>query len=337
MKRYGNLYERICDPENVLQAHLNARKGKANYHEVQVIDQDPHRYIMSIVNMLRAHQYRTSPYKVFSKFDSGKIREIYVLPYYPDRIVQWAVVRVLEPIWTSTMIAQTYSSLKGRGIHRGLRDLQRALRDVEGTQYCLKTDVRKFYPSIDHAILKRIVRRNIKDPEVLALLDEIIDSVPGERGVPIGNYLSQFLANLYLSGFDHWLKEIKRVRYYYRYCDDLVLLGPDKEELHQMRCDIETYLRDELRLELKDNWQVFPVEARGIDFLGYRSFHSRTLLRERTARRMKRRMAEIEQRGIWDDHARSVVASYRGWMQWCDASGLDERYIAPAAALGEIV
>ena len=329
MKRYGNLYERICDPENVLQAHLGARKGKSHYREVQLIDQDPHRYVMSIVNMLKNHLYRTSPYKVFSKFDSGKMREIYVLPYYPDRIVQWAVVRVLEPIWERTLIAQTYSSLKGRGIHQGLRHVQRALRDVEGTQYCLKLDVRKFYPSVDHAILRRIVRRSIKDPEVLHLLDEIIGSVPGGKGVPIGNYLSQFLANLYLSGFDHWLKEDKRVRYYYRYCDDLVLLGPDKEELHRLRADIETYLRDRLQLELKSNWQVFPTRTRGLDFLGYRMFGSHTLLRERTARTMKRRMVEISDRGVWDEHARSVVASYRGWMQWCDASGLEARYVAP--------
>ena len=335
MKRYGPLYERICDPDNVMQAHLGARKGKSNYWEVREVDKAPHRYVASIVNMLENHLYRTSPYKVFRKWDSGKEREIYVLPYYPDRIVQWAVVRVLEPIWERTLIAQTYSSLKGRGIHQGLRHLQRALQDVDGTKYCLKLDVRKFYPSIDHNILKRVVRRSIKDPEVLGLLDDTIDSVPDGRGVPIGNYLSQYFGNLYLSGLDHWLKEARGVRHYFRYCDDLVLLGPDKAELHQLRRDIDAYLRDELRLELKDNWQVFPTRVRGIDFLGYRSFGDYTLLRESTAQRMKAVMRGIMERG-WDETARGQVASYRGWMQWCDASGLDARYVAPAAALGGI-
>lgn len=329
MKRYGNLYSRICEPENVMQAHLGARKGKAHYREVQLIDKDPERYVKSIVNMLRAHRYVTSPYKVFRKFDSGKEREIFVLPYYPDRIIQWAVVRVLEPIWERTFIAQTYSSLRGRGIHRGLRDVQKALEDVEGTQYCLKLDVRKFYPSVDQAILKGQLRRSIKDPEVLALLDGIIDSVPGDKGVPIGNYLSQFFANIYLGGFDHWLKERIGVRHYFRYCDDMVILGPDKVDLHQLRIEIEAYLRDELKLELKSDWQVFPTRTRGLDFLGYRMFGDRTLLRERTARRMKRSMRELEQRGVWDDRARSVVASYHGWMQWCDASGLEAKYVAP--------
>jgi len=92
---------------------------------------------------------------------------------------------------------------------------------------------------------------------------------------------------------------------------------------------MEAYLRDELRLELKDNWQVFPVDARGIDFLGYRSYRDRTMLRKSTAKRMKRRMREISERGLWDEHARSTVASYRGWLQWCDGRGLDVTYIEP--------
>lgn len=329
MKRYGYLYGQICDTDNVLEAHRHARKGKAHYREVQMIDRDPERYAKSVSTMLRNHLYRTSPYKVFRKFDSGKEREIYVLPYYPDRIVQWAAARVLGPIWERTLIAQTYSSIPGRGVHRGLRDVERAMRDVEGTEYCLKLDVRKFYPSVDHDILRGIVRRSIKDPEVLALLDEIICSVPGGRGVPIGNYLSQFFANIYLGGFDHWLKEVKGVRHYFRYCDDLVILDGDKERLHALRAEIEVYLRDELKLTLKGNWQVFPTRTRGLDFLGYRMFGDRVLLRESTARRLKRSMAELVRRGVWDEHARSVVAAYRGWMQWCDADALEARYVAP--------
>lgn len=337
MKRYGHLYERICDLDNIMQAHRSARRGKAHYREVQAVDQDPLPHVKSIRNMLLAHEYRTSPYKVFYKWDGGKEREIYVLPYYPDRIVQWAAVQVLEPIWERTLISHTYSSLKGRGIHKGLVDLHRALRDVEGTRYCLKLDVRKFYPSIDHAILKATIRHSIKDAEVLELLDSIIDSLPNGKGVPIGNYLSQYFGNLYLSSMDHWIKEEKGVRYYFRYCDDMVVLGPDKAELHQLKGEMESYLRDNLKLALKDNWQVFPVDARGIDFLGYRSFHGRTLLRERTACRMKKRMMGIIECGTLDDTVRSTVASYRGWLKWCDAAALEQKYIGPVAAMEEIL
>lgn len=328
MKRYGHLWEHIIDLDNLREAYRGARRGKAHYYEVQEIDKDPERYVKSLHNMLKHDLYRTSDYRHTTKVEGGKVRDIYVLPFWPDRIVQWAVVRVLEPIWMKTLTPFTYSSLKGRGIHAGLRDLQRALQDTENTTYCLKADVRKFYPSIDRGILKQTIRRKIKDSHVLRLLDEVIDTAPA-TGVPIGNYLSQFFGNLYLSSMDHWLKEVMRERNCFRYCDDIVVLGSSKEHLHQLRVDMEAYLRDELRLELKGNWQVFPVDARGIDFLGYRSYRDRTMLRKSTAKRMKRRMREISERGLWDEHARSTVASYRGWLQWCDGRGLDVTYIEP--------
>lgn len=114
-------------------------------------------------------------------------------------------------------------------------------------------------------MLKSILRRKLKDKRLLRLLDEIIDSADG---VPIGNYLSQYFANLYLTYFDHWIKEQKRVKHYFRYADDIVILASDKSYLHSLMGEIRAYLGD-LKLEVKGNWQVFPVAARGIDFVGY--------------------------------------------------------------------
>ena len=139
-------------------------------------------------------------------------------------------------------------------------------------------DIRKFYQSVDHEVLKLIVRRRIKDERLLLLLDGIIDSAPG---IPIGNYLSQFFANLYLSYFDHWLKEDKKVRYYYRYADDMVILSSNKSNLHTLKDEIRDYLRDVLKLELKDNWQIFPVGKRGIDFIGYVFYHDHVKMRKK--------------------------------------------------------
>ena len=120
---------------------------------------------------------------------------------------------------------------KNRGIHKLVNNLKKALKyDPEGTKYCLKLDIKKFYPSINHDILKEILRYKIKDEELLQVLDGIIDSA---EGVPIGNYLSQFFANLYLAYFDHWIKEVLKVIYYFRYCDDITILGANKEELHE--------------------------------------------------------------------------------------------------------
>lgn len=130
--------------------------------------------------------YRTSTYKTFTIYEP-KERIIFKLPFYPDRIVHHAIMNILEPIWVSIFINNTYSCIKGRGIHKAVRDIQQDLKDIDGTKYCLKLDIKKFYPSIDHDVLKSIIRKKIKDEKLLNLLDGIIDSTDG---VPIGNYLS---------------------------------------------------------------------------------------------------------------------------------------------------
>lgn len=146
------------------------------------------------------------------------------------------------------------------------------------TTYCLKLDIRKFYPSINHDILYNdIVKRKIKDPYILKILKEIIYSA---NGVPIGNYLSQYFANLYLAYFDHWVKEQLKCKFYFRYADDIVILSNSKEFLHDVLNKIRVYLKDKLALDLKPNYQIFPVEARGIDFVGYIFRHRYTLLRK---------------------------------------------------------
>jgi len=187
-------------------------------------------------------------------------------------------------------------------------------------------DIKKFYPSIDHDILKTIIRRKIKDPNVLAILDEIIDSAPG---VPIGNYLSQYFGNLYLNGFDHWIKEEKQVKYYYRYCDDSIILAPDKQALHQLRTEIQVYLSENLNLELKSNYQVFPTNIRGIDFVGYRSFSNYTLVRKSIARNMKKKLTPLQGMPDLTPHDQNVIGSYHGWLLWGDTHRLSNKYITP--------
>lgn len=276
--------------------------------------------------MLRDKMFRNSEYEVFTKMDSGKERKISKLPYFPDRIVHHCVMQILEPIWMKTFIADTYAALKGRGIHKGVRRVKSALRDRENTQYCLKFDVRKFYPSINHNVLKAIICRKIKDPGVLWLLDEIIDSA---EGVPIGNYLSQYFGNLYLAYFDHWMKEEKSCKYYFRYCDDVVVLHSDKEFLHALFRDVEHYLAVNLKLIIKGNYQIFPVDKRGIDFLGYRFFHDYVLLRKSIAQRFKAKMLYIKQnwRQMKPISIIGSVMSYRGWLQHGNCLNLTRRHV----------
>jgi hypothetical protein len=333
MKRYGHLYEKIYDKDNLRLAHQNARKGKTHYKEVVMVDDDPEFYINKIHEMLVSETYSTSEYKTFTKIDKGKEREIFVLPYYPDRIIQWAIVQILEPIWMPTFIDNTYSSLKGRGIHYGLRKLKKDLKDVENTKYCLKLDVKKFYPSITHNILKIIIRKKIKDNNLLRLLDQIIDSA---EGVPIGNYLSQYFGNIYLSEFDHWVKEKKHIKYYHRYCDDIVILHASKEILYELLSEIHNYLDENLKLKLKYNYQIFPTNVRGIDFLGYRFFHSYILLRKRIAKTLKKKMLKLKKFAELTKRDLNVIVSYTGWLKWCNGYKLYNKYIKPLKEKGVV-
>jgi len=279
-----------------------------------MVESDRGRYLMNIRNMLVLKTYKNSPYEVMILTDGPKEREIWKLPYYPDRIIHHAVVRVLEMVWRRSLIRDSYASIPGRGVHDGVRRVRRALEDEQGTRYCLKMDVMKYYQSIDHDVLKQVIRKKIKDRDVLWLLDEIIDSAPG---VPIGNYTSQHFGNLYLSSLDHWVKEDLMVRHYFRYCDDLVIFGGEKEALHTLRVLIEGYLRDRLRLTLKRNWQVFPVDVRGVDFLGYRFFRKYTLVRKAIVNRFIKRVRQGKT---------SSIPAYKGWFSWANTHNLVQKY-----------
>jgi hypothetical protein len=216
--------------------------------------------------------------------------------------------------------ADTYACIKGRGGHLARHNIMKAMRrDPKGTKYCLKIDIRKYYPSVDRETLKGILRRKFKDVRLLALLDEIIDSAPG---LPIGNYLSQTLANVYLAYFDHYVKEQLGARYYFRYVDDIVVLSDDKEKLRSIFSAMRTYLGGRLHLEIKPNWQIFPVEARGLDFLGYVFRHGYVLLRKRIKRNIFRALAHLRKVCKTTKEIRLAVGSYIGWLKYTNSRNL---------------
>jgi retron-type reverse transcriptase len=319
MKRLGNLYDKIIDIDNLKLADEKARRGKLKSYGVIKHDKNRDENILKLQRMLIENKYTTSDYHIFKIYEP-KEREIYQLPYFPDRIVHHAIMNVLEPIWVKIFIENTYSCIKGRGIHAAVRDLKYALKsDGENTKYCLKLDIRKFYPSIDHDILKSVIRKKIKDKNLLLLLDEIIDSAPG---VPIGNYLSQYFANLYLSYFDHWLKEVKHVKYYYRYADDIVILHGNKDYLHCLLVDIKDYLHDNLKLTVKQNYQIFPVSSRGIDFVGYVFYHTHTLMRKSIKKNMCRKAARLKNKNVVLKPYKQALCSWIGWAKYCNSKNL---------------
>lgn len=318
MKRIGNLYEKIISIENLELADKKARKGKVKTYGVRYHDRTREENIQKLHVLLKNKEYKTSKYNIFKIYEP-KEREIYRLPYFPDRITHHAIMNILEPIWVSTFTSDTYSCVKKRGIHACKRGVERSLKMKNETKYCLKLDIKKYYPSVDGRIMKDIVRRKIKCKDTLWLLDEIIDS---SKGLPIGNYLSQYLSNLYLTYFDHWIKESKRVKHYFRYADDIVILSHDKSHLHELRKDIGYYLSNNLKLELKDNYQVFPIDKRGLDFVGYVFYHTHTLMRKSIKKSMCRKAHRLKKKNLTEKEFKMQLASHFGWAKHCNSTNL---------------
>lgn len=334
MQRYGYIYKDICTLENIRNAHMHARKDKLFYAEVKMVDSNPEYYFKQIQEMLVNYSYEVGEYIVEIINEAGKERTLMKLPYFPDRIIQWAIVLQIEKYLTRKFTFHTCASLPGRGQDRCIRLTETYLRDVNKSQYCLKIDIHHFYPSIDREILKQKLRRVFKDPKLLWLLDLIIDSPPGDVGIPIGSYLSQYLANFYLSDLDHQIKEVFQFEYAVRYMDDIVMFHSSKERLRFFLTNyLQFILRDKYHLELKSNYQIFPVDKRGIDFCGYVFYHGHTRLRKRTKKRMITRMKELRKKyenGIMiSEHDFGTFNAYQGILSHCDSFYLWEKYMEP--------
>lgn len=349
-KRYDNIYSKIIDIDNIKRAHQNAKKDKSFYTAVIKTEKNLDERCNEIKKILSNHQYKVSPYKTSIIQDKNKKRILYKLPYYPDRIIQWAIMLQLEPIFNKVFTNFTCASIKGRGIHKASEMLDNWLNIYPNeTIYCLKLDIKKFYPSIDRQILCQLLRKKIKDNDLLIELDKIINSMdncdisnlnideeekywytrPG-KGLPIGSYLSQYLANYYLSFFDHWLKEKLHCKFVIRYMDDIIILGNDKEVLHDILNKIIEYLKINLKLEVKSNYQIFPVDSRGVDFVGYRHFRGYKLIRKNTLKNCKKigikMLDNTKNKIIPTEKEWNQWVSYIGQLQWCDSYNFYNKY-----------
>lgn len=321
MKRINNLYGQIIDINNLRLAHHNARRGKGNYREVKLVNEKEDEYLKQLHLMLINKTYTNSKYEIFERNCNGKMRTIYKLPYFPDRIIHHAILQILEPVWKKIFIRDTYQSIRGRGVHAAQKRIEKTMK-IYKPIYCLKLDVHKFYPSVNNEVLKQIVRKKIKCEDTLWLLDEIIDSV---EGLPIGNYISQYFGNLYLAYFDHYIKEKFHLKHYFRYCDDIVILHDDKAYLHEVLSDIKKYLLNELKLTLKPNYQVFPIASRPIDFLGYKFYPTHTLIRNSIKRNFITKAKKFNQ--THSAKSKRSIASLYGWIGHANGHNLLTKHL----------
>lgn len=321
MKRHGNLFERLVSEDNIRLALHNATRGKLHRHDVKhLLARDEDAVVAEIKGMLTDGSYRTANYHT-KRIYEPKERDIYILPLYPDRIVQHALVNVLEPIWDNLLIYDTYCCRKGKGTHKGAARVARFVRQFK---WYVQMDIRKFYPSMRHDVLKRVLAEKIKDARVLNLLYNIVDSFPGEKNVPIGNLTSQWFGNLYMAKLDRLVKNHIRAKGYVRYCDDFVLFGDSAREVEEKYEVIKTFCACELGLEVKP-----PKIGRtkdGVDILGYRIFPGYILMRKRTVARLRKRingLRRVMARGVTSvrklESIMSSLASARGYARRANA------------------
>lgn len=311
MKRESGIMRRIYSNKNLKVAEHKSQLGKKQKYGCRKYNKARRKNFNALRDMLIEGTFHTSPYKTFTiRADQGKIRDISKLPFYPDRIVHHAIVNVIEEKRVRSFIRDTFCCIKGRGLMDGTNRLQIALkRHPEETKYCLKIDLKKFFPSVNPQILSNIVHRLYKDKAFLKLMDDIIFSTP--KGLPIGSLTSQLMSNVYLSPLDHYVKDQLGVKFYYRYCDDIVVLSSHKGYLKWVLREIKQFAARVLGLTVKDTVQLFEVEKIGIDFLGYRFFHNYRKLRKSIKQQFCRSMKKIKS----DKRKQEILAAYKGWCE----------------------
>ena len=327
MKSKGNIYCKICEKSNIERAIINASKEKRDRNDVQKVLCNMEYYTKKLQEMLINKTYVPSPYKEKKIYDGAnkKERVIFKPQFYPDQCIHWALMLQIQDILGRGMYDYCCASVKNRGIHYGARYVKKILvRDRKNTKYCLKLDIKKYYPSVNKEILKHKFRRIIKCRDTLDLMDLIVDS--SKEGLPIGNFTSQWFANFYLQDLDHFIKEQLKVPYYIRYMDDMVLFHRNKKELRKIKEKVEEFLKKE-DLLLKGNWQLFRTDSRPLDFLGYRFYRGYTTLRRSNFLRIRRRLKKISKKQEIDVKDASAVISYRGYLKHANSYKYQQKYV----------
>lgn len=337
-KTYNNLFPEIYSFESLHSAYLRARRGKRNRAEVQRFELDLEGNLIQLQNELIWATYQTGKYRQFIVREP-KERIVAALPFR-DRVVQHALVDVIDPIWERRFIAESYACRVGRGTHKGADRAQAMLRKVKrehGAVFVLKADISKFFYSIDHGILKTLVRRRIACKRTLWLIDAIIDSTVRDGihvGIPIGNLTSQLFANVYLHELDEFVKHALREKLCVRYMDDFIIVHHDKAHLQQVRAQIEKFLWDRLRLKTNAKTQVFPVgvfHGRALDFLGYRIWTTHRKLRKSSIQRITQTMKKLQR--LYADgrvtlgRVRQSLVSWLGHARHAETRGLQAKLL----------
>jgi retron-type reverse transcriptase len=290
MHSINHLYAQVCSFPNLLKAYQKAKKGSRKNQESATFTFHLESELLSLKEDLENMTYQPSPYRYFQIHDP-KERTISVATFR-DRVVHHAIINLLEPIYEKCFIHDSYATRKGKGVHQAVLRSQSFLRK---NRWFFKADIEKFFDSIDHEILVKILEKKIKDTKLIEVIKRIISNGgKNGKGLPIGNLTSQFFANVYLHPFDIFVKERLKAKCYLRYMDDFVLFSPDKALLKSWRNQIKNFLKIELGLILKENACFFNQQPNGLSFLGRRVFPSILRIKNENLRRVTQRLRNKE-------------------------------------------
>ena len=330
MKSYNHLWEQFISDDNIDLAIKNASRGKRNRPSVKRRLDDP-----DLKNQIKAyasnfHNAYHKPKQIYDGIQRKK-RTI-IVPNFDEQIAHHMAVNVLQPIFMHGMYEHSYGSIPKRGAHKGIKTIKKWIKhDGKNCKYVLMMDIRKYFESIPHDIYLENLRKIIHDKRFMAVLEEITNVIP--KGLPLGFYTSQWTANWYLQGLDHYIKEDLKAKHYIRYMDDMVVFGSNKRQLHKIKNAIEKYLNTRLGLELKQNWQIFRFDYNGkyrfLDFMGFRFYRNRVTLRKSIMLKASRKARKIYKSGKITVHAARQMLSYLGWIDCTDTYDFYLTWIKP--------
>lgn len=353
-KSVNNLYEPMLTHDNVKKKFQKAAKGKTERSDVAVIldpkniDRHVEKVIEQLSNTAPEGFDVPSPEKAWKPTRHGKVcinegtskknRMIEKPRYNYEQIVHHIVVSACYDIFMKGMYEFSCGSVPDRGAHYGKRYIEKWINtDAKNCKYILKMDIRHFFESVDHDILKGWLAKKIRDKRMLHILNLIIDG--SEVGLPLGFYTSQWLSNFMLQPLDHYIKEQLHAAHYIRYMDDMVVFGKNKKELHRMQREIERFLNERLNLQMKGNWQVFRFDyierksgrekGRPLDFMGFQFYRDRTVLRESIMLSCTRKVNRVSKKDKITWYDATAILSYMGYLTHTDTYGMYLQRVKP--------
>ncbi len=276
-KRYGHLYEIAFSKENLYAGYLEARKGKRRKLSTYIFEKSLGDNLDELYDELKHYTYKPLPYKKFIVYEPK--RRVIHAPHFRDLVVQHAIYRVIYNIFNPTFIDTSFACRKNGGTHKASKYTQNAMRKYSGEVYSLKLDIKKFFYSIDVGILREKFEKRIKDKKFVDMLMLFCNNKE-EKGIPIGNLLSQVFSLVYLNTLDHFIKRELKIKHYVRYVDDFVLIGLTLDECKSAKKSCEKFVQSNLKLELS-HWHILKIK-RGINFVGYKTWRKMKVVRKRS-------------------------------------------------------